>query len=268
MRDRFLRTKDNFNIGKSLKSIGQLYPILLDSTGNHVIDGLHRLGADPKWMKVKINNIKDRKDILLARIVSNVCRRELPPQEKSEMFNTLAEELYNNYNIPQNQITKTISNLTGVSYRTVLRYLSKRYKDQRMIDVRHHRTNVANLATPTIQKIEKIFDYKNNIKEADFYLIGEKNKSVIFSNCIFKPNMEGSMHSHSSNHFISCVSGKGKYVSGHFPNTFYQIKSGSLLYCNKFETCRFITSRTAELNIVCYWNPPIKFDYMLKEDGV
>jgi len=38
---------------KISEKIGQLYPVLVDAEGN-VIDGFHRLEADPKWRTEKL----------------------------------------------------------------------------------------------------------------------------------------------------------------------------------------------------------------------
>ena len=60
--------------------VGQLYPVLLDKHGN-VVDGLHRLKADPNWPKIR----------LVARLIANVCRRNVPAEEKSRMLEELGE---------------------------------------------------------------------------------------------------------------------------------------------------------------------------------
>ena len=41
----------------SSERVGRLYPILLDKHGN-VIDGRHRLEADEKWPKIRLENVE------------------------------------------------------------------------------------------------------------------------------------------------------------------------------------------------------------------
>lgn len=41
--------------------VGPLYPVLVDAYGN-VIDGLHRLEADPKWPKKKLEWVKTERE--------------------------------------------------------------------------------------------------------------------------------------------------------------------------------------------------------------
>ena len=74
----------------SFERAGSLYPVLLDRHGN-VIDGMHRLTADKKWPKITIENIETEEQRLIARIISNACRRHIPAKEKMEMLGRLGE---------------------------------------------------------------------------------------------------------------------------------------------------------------------------------
>ena len=76
----------------SLTAFRQLYPVLVDEAGE-VIDGKHRLQADPNWKKMKVEGIKTTKDRLIARMVANGCRREIPAKEKKRWVNDLARIL-------------------------------------------------------------------------------------------------------------------------------------------------------------------------------
>jgi hypothetical protein len=48
--------------------VGQLYPVLLDKHGN-VVDGLHRLKADPNWPKMRLGSIGSDEQRLVARLI-------------------------------------------------------------------------------------------------------------------------------------------------------------------------------------------------------
>ena len=63
----------------SSKRVGRLYPILLDRHGN-IIDGLHRFEADGNWPMIVLENIETVKEKLVARLISNVCRRHVSAQ--------------------------------------------------------------------------------------------------------------------------------------------------------------------------------------------
>ena len=55
-----------------------------------MIDGQHRLAADAAWPKVRLDYVCSEKERLLARLVGNVCRRTVPPNEKKEIVARLA----------------------------------------------------------------------------------------------------------------------------------------------------------------------------------
>ncbi|MGB9853315.1 MAG: hypothetical protein ACPLRY_00690 [Candidatus Bathyarchaeales archaeon] len=113
----------------SSKHIGRLYPVLLDRYGN-IVDGLHRLEADPHWPKMKIDHIKSDEDRIIARLIANVCRRSVPAEEKSEMLKELGE-LYVKAGIkPGAELANKISEKTGMSYRWVMKYLPDEFKER------------------------------------------------------------------------------------------------------------------------------------------
>jgi len=106
---------------------GRLYPVLLDKHGN-VIDGMHRLTADKKWPKITIENIETEEQRLIARIISNVCRRHIPTKEKTEMLGRLGE-IYQKEGVEQGKIAYKIAEKTGMSYQWVMKYLPEKFKD-------------------------------------------------------------------------------------------------------------------------------------------
>jgi len=110
----------------SSKRVGRLYPILLDRHGN-IIDGLHRFEADENWPKIVLENIGTAKEKLIARLISNVCRRHVSAEEKSALLERLGE-VYFNEGVEPGKIAYEIAEETGMSYRWVMNYLPDKYK--------------------------------------------------------------------------------------------------------------------------------------------
>jgi hypothetical protein len=111
----------------SRKNIGQLLPVLLDSQG-HVVDGLHRLKADPLWKKETLQ-LNERQS-LTARLALNAIRHEVSDTDFNELAAVLRKE-----GVPRDQIGKVISSESGCSYSSVLRHLDDRYKRPRGPDL-------------------------------------------------------------------------------------------------------------------------------------
>jgi hypothetical protein len=142
----------------SAEQIGKLYPVLVDNYGE-IIDGQHRLKADPQWPIVKLENIKTDEQKFIARLVTNVCRREVSASEKKEILDKLAH-LYLKQGIEQNKIVQRIVGRTGMSYRWVMMYLPDNLKQRPGLGGPSKSSNfaksantisnckVANLATP------------------------------------------------------------------------------------------------------------------------
>lgn len=122
-----------FDLKKSEK-IGQLYPVLVDAKGN-IIDGHHRLEADPNWRTEKIPEINTEEKLLVARCVSNWHRRQVSREEKEKWINGLAE-LYEKqgYKVGRgghgvkNEIRRKIVEVTGLSQPVVNSFLLDKYK--------------------------------------------------------------------------------------------------------------------------------------------
>jgi hypothetical protein len=110
----------------SSKRVGKLYPILLDRHGN-IMDGLHRFEADENWPKIVLENIGTVKEKLMARLISNVCRRHVSAEEKSALLERLGE-VYFNEGVEPGKIAYEIAGETGMSYRWVMNYLPDKYK--------------------------------------------------------------------------------------------------------------------------------------------
>jgi hypothetical protein len=117
---------------KKSKKIGQLYPILVDAKGN-IIDGFHRLNADPNWRKEQLQEIDTEEKLLVARCVANWHRRQVSGEEKEEWINELAK-IYQKQGLKvrneqqQNEIVRKIADVTGLHINTVELYLSAKFK--------------------------------------------------------------------------------------------------------------------------------------------
>ncbi|MCD6240561.1 hypothetical protein J7K27_03435 [Candidatus Bathyarchaeota archaeon] len=109
------------------RGVGRLYPVLLDRHGN-VIDGMHRLKADKNWPKIRLENIETEEQRLIARLIANVCRRNVPAKEKTQILAKLAE-IYQKEGVKPGKIAYKIAEKTGMSYRWVMKYLPDKFKD-------------------------------------------------------------------------------------------------------------------------------------------
>lgn len=114
------------DLKRSSQRIGKLYPVLLDKNGN-IIDGQHRLAADPHWPKMRLDNVSSEKERLLARLVSNVCRRTVSFNEKKEILQQLGRICLEEGERP-GKLAHRIADMTGMSYTWVMKYLPEKYK--------------------------------------------------------------------------------------------------------------------------------------------
>lgn len=126
---------EEYDLKKSEKGIGQLYPILKSKDGK-IIDGYHRQASDPNWKSMTLPEIDTEEKLLIARAVSNWHRREVPKEEKAEWINGLAE-IYQKQGLQVrkdvggtriNEIISKVSDVTGLDVRTVRNYISPEYK--------------------------------------------------------------------------------------------------------------------------------------------
>jgi hypothetical protein len=105
----------------SAKTVGKLYPVLLDRDGN-VIDGKHRLAADESWPKIRLEHVGCERERLLVRLISNVCRRTVSSSEKSDTLARLGR-IYLEAGERPGKLAYRIAQETGMSYRWVMKYL-------------------------------------------------------------------------------------------------------------------------------------------------
>ena len=113
----------------SSKRVGRLYPVLLDRYGN-VIDGLHRLEAYPDWPKIRLDHVASDEERLVARLIANVCRRNVPAGEKSRMLGELGGVYVKAGFKLGAELARKISEVTGMSFRWVMMYLPDKLKER------------------------------------------------------------------------------------------------------------------------------------------
>jgi len=138
----------------SSERVGRLYPVLLDRHGN-IIDGQHRLAADENWPKIKLESVETEEQRLLARLISNVCRRHVPAEEKTEILGRLGE-IYQKEGVEPKKIVERIMEKTGMSYRWVMKYLPDKYKERpQKHEVLTQTSKVARRATIFLEELLK-----------------------------------------------------------------------------------------------------------------
>ena len=124
-----MSSEENYDLKKSGKKF-QLYPVLMDKKGN-MIDGDHRLRADPNWKTEIVEGVETEEDLLIARLIANTNRRRVSGKERSESINRLAEiYMEQGYKsvLTGNEIVKKIMEVTGWSQVWVNSFLDDKYK--------------------------------------------------------------------------------------------------------------------------------------------
>lgn len=158
---------------KKSEKIGQLYPVLEDAKGN-VIDGLHRLEADPNWRRERLQEVDTEEKLLIARCVANWHRRQVPTEEKQEWINALAK-IYEKQGLKVrrevktekggyriNEIVTKVAEVTGLDESTVRDYISPAYK-QVEVGLTEQKPRV--LASKVIEKAFKDRGYGKQLVE-------------------------------------------------------------------------------------------------------
>lgn len=118
--------ENEYDLKKSKGLVNELYPVLKDRKGR-VIDGFHRLEADPSWRSEVLKEIDTEEKFLCARLIANLHRRVVPTDETEKWINQLGE-LYLNQGVPLGEITNRIAENTGYSKQRVRYYLDPKYK--------------------------------------------------------------------------------------------------------------------------------------------
>jgi len=117
---------EGYDLQKSKKSVHELYPVLKDAHGN-VIDGFHRLEADPNWKTETLEHIKTPAQLALARIISNTHRRSMSREERKLQIVALAKELIKE-GLPREKVVPTIAELAAFTDAYIRMLLSDEYK--------------------------------------------------------------------------------------------------------------------------------------------
>jgi len=120
-------SSEDYDLYKSERKIGQLYPVLIDARGK-VIDGLHRLNIDSKWRTETLEHIDTQEKFLKARIIANLHRRTVPSSEIRAWINELAEFAMTEHGLEPGKISTWIAEETGYSERQARFYLEDKYK--------------------------------------------------------------------------------------------------------------------------------------------
>lgn len=115
-----------YDLEKSYRNVGAIYPILVDRNGN-VVDGFHRRQVDEKWPVQVLGWVKTREDQLVARIVANTCRRTVSKEERKRELTELATIMANR-GVPLGRIAEEIAEKTGLSESYVRQILPKHLK--------------------------------------------------------------------------------------------------------------------------------------------
>jgi hypothetical protein len=109
---------EEYDLAKSSKKLGKLYPILKDKKGN-IIDGFHRQNADPDWPSITVDTVDDPIKLELARLAVNYCRRAIP---KTEFDNHIAFLVKNGLK------PEEIAEETGIHISTIFRHMPQELK--------------------------------------------------------------------------------------------------------------------------------------------
>jgi len=113
--------EEEYSLKESAEGVGELVPVIKDAYGN-VIDGFHRLRVDPNWPAIRLTRIDDPIKLELARLAVNYCRRRVPKEELQAKIEFL---------IKTGGLTpEEISRKTGISLRTIYRYMPDELKNQ------------------------------------------------------------------------------------------------------------------------------------------
>lgn len=167
---------------RTKKLFGTLYPVIKTPDGT-IIDGIHRLEADPDWPTQTVE-LEHPYDAIVFRIIANMVRRDVSAEEKSEALGELAEAT--------GWAPKEIAENLGASYRWVMKYLPDKYKERpgaggpRVVSRATQEEEVFIEEHPTVRWIlhnsTSDINYRTNIprltdEELDFCLEHEKRVS-------------------------------------------------------------------------------------------
>jgi len=111
-------TMEEYDLDKSVKTLGKLTPVLKDAHGN-VIDGLHRLERFPDWPCITVAFIDTPEKLEAARLAVNTNRRLVSSSEITMRVEFLAKAGLN---------AEQITAMSGLSKATIYRHMPKELK--------------------------------------------------------------------------------------------------------------------------------------------
>jgi len=148
-------------IKKSHSRFGQLYPVLLDKNGR-IIDGDHRNLAIKKAKTFTLDQIVKKEDRLAVRLIANHARKGNNKSTWTLDLTEYAKVLKNKGFVA---IGREISKITGLPYRTIMRYLPQEFKDKAQSRRASHSRLPSGIpeispVTPVVSVTEKIKEFK------------------------------------------------------------------------------------------------------------
>jgi hypothetical protein len=89
---------------------------------------------------MRLENVETEEQLLIARLISNACRRHVTAEEKTEMLKRFGETCLKEGVKPKG-IAQKIMEETGMSYRWMMKYLPDKYKAvQKKVNVQSFKT--------------------------------------------------------------------------------------------------------------------------------
>lgn len=110
-----------YDLSKSKEKLGALVPVIKDAHGN-IIDGFTRKSIDPDWPEVTSDLITDPIQLECSRLATNFARRTKWTEDDVKRLNFIAETT--------GWKPKEIAENTGISYRTIMKYISEEFKER------------------------------------------------------------------------------------------------------------------------------------------
>lgn len=120
----------NESLQKSVKTIGELYPILENQDGK-ILDGNHRAESNPKHHRKTIQT-KSRLEEILVRLHAH-HRRQVPQEETKALLIELAQELEKG-GIPKENVTTELYKVVPFSEQYVRQLMPQEYKQPQKVE--------------------------------------------------------------------------------------------------------------------------------------
>ena len=117
----------DIDIKELKKSLDKIRPLnrVVKSKDGTVIDGLHRLAADPNWPTVQLDEIDTEDKKIVARLTLNWMSRKVEPDEIKGAFTRLCQLHEDDW---KGHYSQHIADITGWDIDTIEKYLPPEYK--------------------------------------------------------------------------------------------------------------------------------------------